>query len=123
MLKKSFITLFLFLMMSNTSQACADVPLCQTLATHKADADVAHRPGAENVVPADLNPPLAAVPEVIRVPITIDLAQQLTQNLPPGAALEAQAGMVEIHADGRVFYNGQDLTARAQTLCRERGRH
>lgn len=84
--------------------------LCKTVSA-------AYRPGVDvhgnPVVPADLSPPLKALPDVIKIPVTLDLAGD-------GAGVELKPetlGMAEIYSDGRVVYNGQDISAQAADLC------
>lgn len=97
-------------------------PLCSLMTTHRPAAGVNYRPGVDvrgrPVVPADLDAPVTpAIPDVMRVPLTIDLAQRFHGNLPAGMEMDAAVGMLDIHRDGRVTYNGRDLTDRARTIC------
>ncbi len=69
------------------------------------------------VVPADVKAQADSYVDIIKIPITIDLAQQLTQTLPQGTEMNAQVAMVEIHKDSKVIYNGQDVSARAYEIC------
>lgn len=95
-------------------------PVCQVAAAHISQSDVAYQAGIDAygnaVVPADLNATAFQVPNVIKVPLNIDLAQRLT-TLVNGLQLEAPLGMLEIYQDGKITYNGQDWTAPVMTLC------
>ena len=97
--------------------------LCHQMApvTHAPRPDVAYVPGRDvqghPVVPADLNAAPAVLPPVLRVPLTVDLAQWLHLSTPPGLEMQAPLGMLEIHPDGRVLYNGQDLAAPLSAAC------
>ena len=71
------------------------------------------------VAGADINSHSAFVPEVIKVPIVVDLAERLGFNLPDGTQLEAPIQTVEIHKDGRIMMNGQDITSQTNSLCSE----
>ena len=60
---------------------------CSQLVTHVASSDVSYRPGVDvngnAVAPADLNAqPQISVPDVISIPVTIDLATNLGINTP-----------------------------------------
>lgn len=69
------------------------------------------------VVPADVNAAPASViaPDKIRIPVTISVLQGL--QLPPGTKLDADAGMVEVYMNGKVMYNGQDITPQTYAAC------
>jgi hypothetical protein len=95
--------------------------ICKILETHQPQNDVAYQPGIDAygrpVVPANLNSASTfKVPEIIKIPITIDLAERLNA-VEDGVQLEAPLGMVEIHQDGRVRYNGEDWSQPVATLC------
>lgn len=90
---------------------------CSRLVTHVAAADVNYRPGVDvngnAVAPADLNPqPQIAVPEVISIPVTIDLATDLGIDTPFLA--RPSVGEVQVTRDGRVSFNGQPIGDSAQ---------
>ena len=95
-------------------------PVCQLLTVHTPTDDVAYKPGVDvngnAVVPTDLNPNTFAVPDVIKVPLDINLAERLP-NIAEGVQLEAPLGMLEIYSDGKVQYNGKDWTAPVMTVC------
>jgi hypothetical protein len=95
---------------------------CRYLPAHQADAGVAYQPGVDvhgkPVVPADLDAaPVAALPETITVPLSIDLAERLRNSNVEGLQLEAPLGMLEIHQNGRVVYDGKDWTPQIYALC------
>jgi len=94
---------------------------CSQLTRHIASNDATYQPGVDAtgnaVVPADLNgsrqiPP----PEVIIIPLTLDLADRL--GIPPGGNADYLArpviGDVVVTRDGRVSFNGIPLTSDAQ---------
>ncbi|MBT3929246.1 MAG: hypothetical protein HOL07_12655 [Rhodospirillaceae bacterium] len=85
---------------------------CSQLVTHVASSDVSYRPGVDvngnAVAPADLNAqPQISVPDVISIPVTIDLATNLGINTPFLA--RPTVGEVQITRDGRVSFNGQPI--------------
>jgi hypothetical protein len=73
--------------------------------------------GGKPVVPADVNAAPASIiaPDKIRIPVTISVLQGL--QLPPGTKLDAEAGMVEVFMNGKVMYNGQDITPQTYAAC------
>ncbi|MDG2270153.1 MAG: hypothetical protein P8M28_07050 [Alphaproteobacteria bacterium] len=90
---------------------------CSQLVTHVAALDVNYRPGVDvngnAVAPADLNAqPQISVPDVISIPVTIDLATNLGINTPFLA--RPTVGEVQITRDGRVSFNGQPIGDSAQ---------
>ncbi|MEP4380728.1 MAG: hypothetical protein ABJ215_09005 [Alphaproteobacteria bacterium] len=96
---------------------------CSRLVTHVAAADVNYRPGVDvngnAVAPADLNAqPQIRVPDVISIPVTIDLATELGIDTPFLA--RPTVGEVQITRDGRVSFNGQPIGGHAQQELAQR---
>lgn len=95
--------------------------LCRQTYVHTPDANVAYQPGVDvngnAVAPADLNAAPNMVPDYISVPLTIDLAQRLNYPLPAGTEMKGALGNLSLYKDGRVMFNGQDLSPQAQALC------
>lgn len=95
--------------------------LCKLWFTHKSKS-AQYQPGVDvrgkPVVPADGGvAPVVSVPDLVRIPVTIELAQQLGAAIPAGMELEAVAGVVNIDGGGKVTYNGQDLSQGTYALC------
>ncbi len=87
---------------------------CSRLIKHQPSDDVTYTPGVtkrgKKVVSADLNAQPITLPDVIRIPITVDMFERY--NIPANKAnfgAEAEIGVVEVHKDGRSFFNGQPL--------------
>ncbi|MBU0800967.1 MAG: hypothetical protein KKA05_08165 [Alphaproteobacteria bacterium] len=110
-------------LISVPAMAQNDLALCKLWNTQKnASKSATYQPGVDvngkPVVPADGGvAPVIGMPDTIRIPVTLELAQQLGAAVPAGTDLQAVAGVVGIRNDGSVTYNGQDLTAATQTLC------
>lgn len=89
--------------------------------SHRPDADVNYVPGVDvrgkAVAPADLNDHSSMVPDVIKIPVTLDLAERLGGGLPAGTLMESEIAMIEIHGDGRVLMNGHDISTASDALC------
>jgi len=104
--------------------AQGDAALCQFWKHINSSPSVsaAYQPGVDvhgkPVVPADINAPSSSfLPSRITFPVNVDLAQAFGLPLPAGTQFDANMGMVEVYTDGRVLYNGQDLTAQTQAFC------
>ncbi|MCB9989182.1 MAG: hypothetical protein H6868_07605 [Rhodospirillales bacterium] len=95
--------------------------VCKLLARHEPEKSVIYQPGVDvhgnAVTPADLAAAPVIVPDVVRIPLSVDLAQGLQPSLPAGTELNAHFGMIEIYRDGTVVFNGQNLTDAALTMC------
>lgn len=95
----------LILLLSNT--AFADVLCNQGHHTieHKPRADVAHNPH-----PAfDMDP--------IDIPVTIDLVDRYGLALPMGTQLDAPLGFISVYKDGRILYDGVDISDKVEDHC------
>lgn len=98
--------------------------MCQPAMVHTPSNDVAYKPGVDvngnPVASADLNPAPQAMPTTYtEVPLNIDLAKKL--NLSQPAVMEGNFGNLKIYNDGRVVYNGQDITNQANVVCGRTG--
>ncbi len=117
--------LFLFLFVFAAPMALAQEnnlpPECRALPDHKADVGVDYKPGVDvrgrPVVPADINAPVIDVPDMMVVPLSIDLAQRLPSAAAKGLEMTGTAGFLEVWKNGRITYNGQDVTPQVYLLC------
>jgi hypothetical protein len=109
---------------------CADItyaqelpPECRVLPEHKTREDVAYKPGVDvngkPVIPADINAAPMEFNETLVVPLSVDLAERLGSQNIEGLDMTGTLGFLEIHPDGRVAYNGRDLTPQIYALCGE----
>jgi len=70
------------------------------------------------VAPADLSQSSAIdVPERIDIPVAIDVAQSM--NLAPATEMSVVPGTVTVFKDGRVLYNGQDVSGPVSAYCNQ----
>lgn len=97
-------------------------PVCQVVQNYEKVAAANYQPGLDaqgnRVIAAELgNGPSSFLPDVIRIPVNIDLVQYVQQQLPAGMQMESNFGMVEIHPDGKVLYNDQDITNTTYAYC------
>lgn len=90
---------------------------CDRLVAYVAAPGVAYTPGVDvngqAVAPADLNGAQdIQVPDVITIPVTIDLATRL--GIPTSFLARPTVGEVQVGADGRVSFNGEPLGSDAE---------
>ena len=90
--------------------------LVSTAAFAHDQAAVCHMLSARAAMVGDANAqPMPGMPDVIRVPVSMDMAKQLSAGWPAGTP--ADGTTLEVHRDGKVMFSGQDVTAGTTTLC------
>lgn len=106
----------------NSENLAVEKVICQQLYMHRPNNDVTFRPGVDvngrNVAPPDLpggNP--IGLNEFLEVPLTVDLAQRLSQPVPAGTEMKGVIGNLRLYKDGRITNNGQDVIPQASTMC------
>jgi len=120
---KAFWVVLLLVFVTTPAFAQSQAGLCKLRTTYKPSDDVAFKPGVaangKAVVPADLGGAASAlsVPDKVRIPLTIDMAKNLGLPVPVGTEMQAAFGMLDIYNDGRVTYNGKDITSNAAAIC------
>ncbi len=95
---------------------------CRILPEYQQPAGVEYQPGVDvngkAVAPADLN---GASPiqnfETIEIPVEVDLISRFGLAPKPGVELQPYVALMSIHKNGRVDYNGQDISKQAHELC------
>lgn len=96
---------------------------CRYIAQHMPSDDVAYKPGVDvhgqPVVSADINAVPFELPNVIEVPLTVDLIERARDLPDQYEGLEAQGdlGVLEIHSDGLVIYNSQAWSESFYAIC------
>ncbi len=98
--------------------------ICRPAMVHTPSSDVAYKPGVDvngnEVASADVN----SSPQIVsstytEVPLNIDLAKKL--NLSQPAEMVTNFGNLKVYNDGRVIYNGQDISSNVNSLCGRTG--
>ncbi len=83
--------------------------------------DAAYQPGVDvdgnAVASADINPSPINVPDYMEVPLTYDLSKALQISINDGGELKAVVGSLKLYKDGRVEFNGIDVTENASKFC------
>ena len=121
--KGCFVRLFVFFIavfLSFGAHAQELEVFCNSLPEYQKGADVEFVPGRDDVVPADIKPLNAAVPEVIDIPINVQLLERFPDlDIPTDLELEPTVSVISVHQNGRVSYNGQDVSKQIYTACGE----
>lgn len=98
-------------------------PECRYLPKYEQPDDVAYKPGVDvhgkPVASADLKAAPFELPDIITVPLTVDLVER-ARDLPgqyEGLEAKGDLGVIEIHKDGLVTWNGQDWSAQFYAIC------
>ncbi|PZP56414.1 MAG: hypothetical protein DI586_03795 [Micavibrio aeruginosavorus] len=107
-----------------SSSVAVERIICKPAMVHTPSSDVAYQGGVDvngnAVAPADIN----SAPQIVsstytEVPLNIDLAKKL--NLSQPAVMESNFGNLKVYNDGRVLYNGQDISSNVNSLCGRAG--
>ncbi len=123
------ILILLFLFMLPLSARAIEVTysyqMCRLLEKHIPRDDVTYQPGVDvhgkPVVPADLNEGAGfQLPEIVKIPLSVDLATAFGLMGFGRDELVAPLGLLEVTKDGRVLQGGNDLTERAYVICGEK---
>ncbi len=95
--------------------------MCRFIANYQDGDAAAYQPGVDvkgdAVAPADLNPPIIIIEQPIVVPIEIDILERFDIVAPEGVELKPEFARIAIHRDGRVEFNGQEITQRSAFVC------
>lgn len=121
-MKRAFLTFGCLTILAVPAQAQDTTnALCKILSSQTGIPSANYQPGVDvhgrPVVPADYNAPMSVSTDVVKIPLTVDLARRLSHPLTAGARMESDFGNLEIRKDGSVTYNGQDLTSQANIVC------
>ncbi|MCB1562320.1 MAG: hypothetical protein KDJ75_01990 [Alphaproteobacteria bacterium] len=81
---------------------------------------VEYQPGVDvngnAVAPADLNQSVKILSYPVEIPVEISLIKWMNLNVDPALRLDPEVGHFELQKDGRITYNGQDISDRVH-LC------
>lgn len=97
---------------------------CRLLPEYRPAQGVEYQPGVDVhgqfVAPADLPGQSLKQFESIEIPVEIDLIEKFGLSVPAAVELKPAAALISIHNDGRVDYNGQDISRQAHKACEKR---
>lgn len=109
------------LLWTQPSYAVSEQAICRILEQQKKTAPADYVPGVDvkgqSVVPANVSAPIKIVPDVVKFPLTIDLAEEIQALTEYNINMDAPLGLVEVHPDGLIKYNGQDWTEETRIFC------
>ncbi|MBI1300495.1 MAG: hypothetical protein GC137_02455 [Alphaproteobacteria bacterium] len=71
----------------------------------------------KSVVPADITPSNRFVNDPIIIPIELNLAERFDVDLPDGVFSEPDLSSLEIYQNGKITYNGLDITEKVEEHC------
>lgn len=103
-----------------------EIDFCKILPRYESNKenDVNYKSGIDAygkaVVPADLETKSSEIelPTIYNIPITVDLAERLNKNASINTlTMDLPLGMMQIHPDGKVYYQNKDISDQAQFLC------
>ena len=116
----------MFLILMPLTALAQDITIehfCEAQVEHVPDAGVNYDPDADfkdkKVAPADLNRVLNSLVDPIEIPINIDVIEWLGQPQQPGVEIEPEVAHIDLYKDGRIEYNGQDITGRVSYICND----
>lgn len=79
------------------------------------DDSVTHQP-ADDVHHGD-NWEAFQLPDKLTIPISIDVLEYMNIDVPQGLQGESNIANIDVYMDGRVVYNGQDVTGKMHAMC------
>ena len=127
-----YLVLFMALFAFNDAAMAQDVQVissCSAAAKLAADQGAEYKPGVDvhgkAVTSANLNNEIKALSYPIEIPIEVNLIEFLDLELPDAARgaveLDPNVAFLSVHEDGRIEYNGQDVSSKVSYSCEEEG--
>ena len=104
---------FMVLALMVGSKAAAAYNLCDQ---NKEKYNVSHTP-REDVTHGENQQFIATDP--VFIPVNIDMAERFNRGIPDGTELESTIGMMEIYKDGRILYDGKDISGDIKDACED----
>jgi hypothetical protein len=124
---RTALILLTLILLPEAAQAQYRETVCRLLEQYKPSQGVNYQPGVDAygraVVPADghTGGGAGALPETIRVPLDVELAQRLEGAAAKGLEMEAPLGVLEIRTDGQAYVGEQDVSQQLAVLCGQPG--
>lgn len=122
------IVLFALVLLLPVSVSAQEIVLntnCATLANLDGDGDAEYEAGVDvngnPVAAADIDEPLQALEYPLAVPIEIDFLRSFNVGTQDGLEINPEIGYLLLQEDGRVEYNGQDISKHVTVKCAEEG--
>lgn len=101
----------------NVTQMCQRIEALQDTdaANYKAGVDV----HGNAVAPADLNADVSNLLQAVVIPIELDILKRFEIDVPKGIEMEPELAQLVVHQDGKITFNGQEITQRSAFICSE----
>lgn len=120
-MKLLFVIILLMGMVNIPAYAQNKKAFCNIYQAQRDNGGVNYREGVDAygnpVVPADASTGQFELPEVINIPINVDLAEYLKDAKVKGLNLDANMGMMKIYPEGKVVANDKDISAQMAMYC------
>jgi hypothetical protein len=109
------------------AQTISVTTVCSQLAQYSAQPGTEFKPGVDvngnPVAPADIDAPVPPIAYPVQIPIEVDILRLIEVDLPAqvedSMEMDASVAYVTLEEDGRVFYNGQDISDQVTHACKE----
>lgn len=100
------------------------VSLCNHNAVnHVPDADVEYKPGIDAkgnfIVAPDIGVDFGRNIYPLYIPLEINLVERLDLDVPIGIIMNPEIAGIMVYEDGKVTYNGHDISRNVETFCAE----
>ncbi len=94
-----------------------DAGFCKILTRHVPEGGTEYVPGSEDVIPPDLQDrPFYKLQDVV-IPLDVNLKEYSGLDIQEGIELKPQITTLRITPEGRVLWNGADLSVQAAEYC------
>lgn len=117
-----FYTIFFILTLMAMPAMAQDA--CKTITDMSPDYREGVDVNGNSVLPADINGGDMLVVDPIIVPIEVDLIERFNLNIvnASGVGLEPSVAALAVYPDGKVVYNGRDITDEFYQKCQSNAR-
>lgn len=95
------------------SALCNSILITSVWAFGPCHDSINHEPRADVVY----NPSPVIVPDPVMIPITFDMVEKYNLNDIEGVDLKPTIGVIEIYKDGRILYDGKDISQDIKDEC------
>ena len=102
-----WIHVFMAIALVTANSAHAEITLCkESTVIHEPRADVTH------------GSPTVTIPDPVLIPITVDMVERYDLDIASGVQAETFIGMMEIYKDGRILYDGRNISGDIKDVCK-----
>lgn len=122
-MKRMIVTFGLLTLIPTQVQAQVNNAMCEFLPVKEHFVGADYVPGVDvdgnPVIPADVKQQADRYLDVIKIPVNIELVRNMGLDavVPAGTEMQGNFGVVEVHKDSTVKYNGEVITTQAYAYC------